>query len=193
MAKCYILGSMSNVLQQQHVGMASSMDIMHNLKEMFAQQNRSAKQIVIKGLVSTKMVEGTTVRDHMLKMMGYLNELEVLEAMLYAESQVDIVLASLPPSFNDFVMNYHMNKLSMALAELLNHLQSTENLQKKNKKSSFLVEANVVSTPKPKGKGKRKDRGQGSKKNIFKVKNKKTFKKKSINTNDTCFHCGKVD
>ncbi|XP_077239787.1 uncharacterized protein LOC143880698 [Tasmannia lanceolata] len=144
---------MSNVLQQ-HVKMISSMDTMHNLREMFGQKNRNARQIAIKGLVSTKMVEGTPVRDHMLKMMGYLNELEVLGAMLDAESQVDMVLASLPPSFNDFIMNYHMNKLSMTLTELLNQLQSTEDLQKKNKKSSFLVEANVVSAPKPKGKEK---------------------------------------
>ncbi|XP_077223449.1 uncharacterized protein LOC143857061 [Tasmannia lanceolata] len=173
--------------------MASSMDIMHNLTEMLGQQNRSARQIAIKGLVSTKMVEGTPVRDHMLKMMGYLNELEVLGAMLDCDSQVDMVLASLPPSFNDFVINYHMNKLSMTLTELLNHLQSTEDLQKKNKTSSFLVEANVVSTPKPKGKGKRKAKGQGSKKNIFKIKNKKTFKEKSNKTNDAYFHYGKVD
>ncbi|XP_077251857.1 uncharacterized protein LOC143891094 [Tasmannia lanceolata] len=192
MAKCYILGSMSNVLQQL-VGMASSMDIMHNLRKMFGEQDRSARQIAIKGLVSTKMVERTLVRVHMLKMMGYLNDLEVLEAMLDGESQVDKVLASLPPSFSDFVMNYNMNKLLMTLTELLNHLQSTVDLQKKNKKSSFLVETNVVSTPKPKGKGKRKSRGQRSKKNIFKVKNKKTFKKKSTKTNDACFHYGKVD
>ncbi|XP_077232420.1 uncharacterized protein LOC143869744 [Tasmannia lanceolata] len=167
---------MSNVLQQ-HVRMASSMDIMHNLRDMFGQQNRSAKQIAFKGLVFKKMVEGTSVRDHILKMMGYLNELEVLGAMLDGESQVDMVLASLPLSFTDFVMNYHMNKLSMTLTELLNHLQSTEDLQKNNKKSSFLVKANVVSTPKPKGKEKRKGKGQGSKNNIFKVKNNKTFKK----------------
>ncbi|XP_077211934.1 uncharacterized protein LOC143847129 [Tasmannia lanceolata] len=128
MAKCYILGSMLNVLQEQYVGMASSMDSMHNLREMFGEQNRSARQIVIKGLVSTKMMEGTPVRDHMLKMMGYLNELEVLGVMLDGESLVDMVLASLPPSFNDFVMNYHMNKLSLTLTKLLNHLQSTEDL-----------------------------------------------------------------
>ncbi|XP_077221625.1 uncharacterized protein LOC143855392 [Tasmannia lanceolata] len=128
---------MSNVLLQ-HVGMASSMDIMHNLREMCGQQNQGARQIAIKGLVSTIMVEGTPVRDHMLKMMGYLNELKILGAMLDAESQVNMVLASLPPSFNDFVMNYHMNKLSVTLTELLNHLQSIEDLQKKNKKILFL-------------------------------------------------------
>ncbi|XP_077215735.1 uncharacterized protein LOC143850361 [Tasmannia lanceolata] len=136
MAKCYIIGSMSNMLQQ-HVGMALSMDIMHNLREIFVEQNRRARQIAIKVLVSTKMVEGTLVRDHMLKMMDYLNELEVLEAMLDGKSQVNMVLASLPPSFNSSVINYHMNKLSMMLTELLNHLQSTEDLQKKNKNPPY--------------------------------------------------------
>ncbi|XP_077242352.1 uncharacterized protein LOC143882834 [Tasmannia lanceolata] len=48
MAKCYILGLMSNVLQQQHVGMASTMDIVFNLKEMFGEQNPTARQIAIK-------------------------------------------------------------------------------------------------------------------------------------------------
>ncbi|XP_077251935.1 uncharacterized protein LOC143891186 [Tasmannia lanceolata] len=184
---------MSNVLQQQHVGMASSKDIMHNLRELLGEQNRSARQIAIKGLVSPKMVERTLVRDHMLKMMGYLNDLKVLGAMLDGESQVDMVLASLPPSFNDFVMNYHMNKLSMMLTELLNRVQYTEDLQKKNKNSSFLVEANVVSTPTPKGKGKRKGKGQGSKKNISKVKNNKTFKKKSTKTSPVVQERQKVD
>ncbi|XP_077232472.1 uncharacterized protein LOC143869799 [Tasmannia lanceolata] len=106
--------------------MASAMDIMYNLREMFGEQNCSARQIAIKGLVSTKMVEGNPVRDHRLKMMGYLNELEILGAMLDGESQVDMVLASLPPAFNDFVKNYHMNKLSMTLTELFNHLQPIE-------------------------------------------------------------------
>ena len=35
MARCYILASMSNVLQQQHESMATTYDMMFNLKEMF--------------------------------------------------------------------------------------------------------------------------------------------------------------
>ncbi|XP_077248946.1 uncharacterized protein LOC143888420 [Tasmannia lanceolata] len=94
MTKCYIIGSMSNVLQQ-HVGMAITAEIMLNLKELFGEQNRTARLIVIKGLVSTKIVEGTSVRDHMLKMTGFLNELDILGAVMDAETQIDIFLASL--------------------------------------------------------------------------------------------------
>ncbi|XP_077251813.1 uncharacterized protein LOC143891045 [Tasmannia lanceolata] len=103
MAKCYILSSMSNVLQQQYIGMRTSSEIMINLKELFGEQHCAARLIAIKGLVSTKMVEGTPVRDHMLKMMGFLNELDILGAIIDAETQVDIVLASLPGSFKEFV------------------------------------------------------------------------------------------
>ena len=46
-----------------------------------------------------KVAEGSPVRDHVLKMIAHLNELEILEAEIDGESQVDIVLMShLSPS-----------------------------------------------------------------------------------------------
>ncbi|XP_075091523.1 uncharacterized protein LOC142171728 [Nicotiana tabacum] len=80
MAQCYVLASISNVLQHQHQSMESSYDIMGNLKEMFGDQNRVAKQNAMKALLNTKMVEGSSVRDYVLKLMSLLNELEVLGA-----------------------------------------------------------------------------------------------------------------
>ncbi|XP_077242511.1 uncharacterized protein LOC143883025 [Tasmannia lanceolata] len=85
MAKCYILGSMSNLLQQQHIGIDVASDIMLNIKEIFGEQHRTTRLLAIRGLISTKMVEGTPVRDHMLKMIGYLNELDILGAIMDAE------------------------------------------------------------------------------------------------------------
>ena len=43
MARCYILASMSNILQHQHENMASAYDMMMNLKEMFGEQNRAGR------------------------------------------------------------------------------------------------------------------------------------------------------
>ncbi|PON59034.1 hypothetical protein PanWU01x14_161530, partial [Parasponia andersonii] len=43
MAKCYILGSMSNILQQQHRGIKTAIDIMLSVDEMFASLGRQAK------------------------------------------------------------------------------------------------------------------------------------------------------
>ncbi|XP_077246010.1 uncharacterized protein LOC143885844 [Tasmannia lanceolata] len=150
-------GSMSNVLQQQHIGIAMASDIMLNINKMFGEQHRTTRLLAIKGLISTKMVKGTPVRDHMLKMMGYLNELDILGAIMDAETQIAIVLSSLCGSFKEFVMNYHMNKMTMSLTELMNQLQTAEDLQKSNKKSAFLAEGNVPSGPKLKGKKSAKD------------------------------------
>ncbi|XP_077247228.1 uncharacterized protein LOC143886944 [Tasmannia lanceolata] len=98
---------MSNVLQQQHIGMATATEIMLNLKDLFGEQNRTTRLIAIKGLVSTKIVEGTPVMDYMLEMMGFLNELDILGAIMDAETQIDISTEDLKK----------VNKKSVFLAE----------------------------------------------------------------------------
>ncbi|XP_057948244.1 uncharacterized protein LOC131143902 [Malania oleifera] len=101
--------------------MPSAYDRMKNIKEMFGDQNRAAKQTSMKELMNTTMAEGSAVRDHVLKMIGLLNELEILGAEINRETQVDIVLQSLPDSFKQFFLNY-MNKFFYSLAELLKEL-----------------------------------------------------------------------
>ena len=119
---CYILASMSNVLQHQHEHMATTYDMMMNLKEMFGDQNRAERQVAMKALLNTKMAEGTPVWDHVLKMIAHLNELEILGAKIDGESQVNIVPISLPESFKNFRLNYSMSKGSYSLAEHLKEL-----------------------------------------------------------------------
>ncbi|KAH0698924.1 hypothetical protein KY284_013139 [Solanum tuberosum] len=96
MARCYILASMANVLQHQHQSMTSAYDMLVSLKEMFGEQNRAAKQTAMKALLTTKMAEGSSVREHVLKLMNYLNELEILGAEIDKESQVEMILQTLP-------------------------------------------------------------------------------------------------
>ena len=111
MSRCYILASMSNILQHQHQSMPIAYDMMMNLKEMFGDQTCSARQKAMKNLMNTTMVETTPVRDHVLKMIGLLNELEILGAEIDGESHVDdIILQSLPDSYKQICLNYNMNK-----------------------------------------------------------------------------------
>ncbi|XP_070047426.1 uncharacterized protein [Nicotiana tomentosiformis] len=79
--------------------MESTYDILENLKEMFGDQNRAAKQTAMKALLNTKMVEGSSVRDHVLKMMNLLNELEVLGVNIDKDKQVEMILETLLDSF----------------------------------------------------------------------------------------------
>ena len=65
LAKYYILALMSNVLQQ-HERMLTAYDILLNIKEMFGEQGRATRQVAMKALLNTKMVEGSLVKEHVL-------------------------------------------------------------------------------------------------------------------------------
>ena len=78
MAKCYILASISNVLQHQMQNVGLALDIMLSLKEMFGEQGRSARQEAMRQIYNTKIAEGTSVREHCLRMIFNLNTLEIL-------------------------------------------------------------------------------------------------------------------
>ncbi|CAA0808191.1 Unknown protein, partial [Striga hermonthica] len=72
-------------------------------------------QEALSALMNTRMAEGTPVREHALKVMAQLNELEVLGGFIDGETEVDIMLQSLPKSFDQFRLNYNMHKMHMAL------------------------------------------------------------------------------
>ena len=55
------------------------------------------------------------------------------------ELSQDLILQSLPESFAQFVVNYHMNKLNTSLPELSNMLKTAESHIKKEKAPLLLV------------------------------------------------------
>ena len=52
----------------------------------------------MRALMNTKMDEGTTVRDYVLKIFDHLNTQEILGGEIDIESQIDIILELLPDS-----------------------------------------------------------------------------------------------
>ena len=56
------------------------------------------------------------------------------------ELSQDLILQSLPDSFSQFVINYHMSKLNISLPELLNMLKTAESHFKSEKASVLLVD-----------------------------------------------------
>ena len=78
----------------QDVELAS--DIMLSLKEMFGEQSRSARQKIMRQIYNIKMAEGSSIKEHCLTMISNMNTLEVLDVDIDGESQVDMILQSLP-------------------------------------------------------------------------------------------------
>ena len=116
------------------------------------------------------------MQDHVLKMISHLNELEIMGEEIDGESQVDIVLMSLPESYKNFRLNYSMSKGIYSLEELLKELQAAEGILVHAKNAQVTEKGSSSSAKKNKKKKKAPKPGvvskQKSKKGEAKPKNK---------------------
>ena len=141
---CLMLATMSPELQKQFVDM-EAYEIMTHLKEMFQEQARHERFVTTKALTSCKMAPGTSVSAHVLKMKGYIDTLEKLDVPIRRELATDLILGSLPESYDQFVMNFNMHGMDKSIAELHGMLKNAkQNIKKANP---------VLMVQKGKGKG----------------------------------------
>ncbi|KAL4348468.1 hypothetical protein GQ457_17G011090 [Hibiscus cannabinus] len=64
-------------------------------------------------------------------MMDYIQNLEKLDFPLSDELTIDVILQSLPYSFNQFVLKFRINKIHKTLLHLLNMLEVVDSKMKK--------------------------------------------------------------
>ncbi|KAG8491316.1 hypothetical protein CXB51_014460 [Gossypium anomalum] len=74
---CLMLAIMTPELQKRHENMVAY-DMIQHLKELYEGQTRQEKYDTSKALFRCKMMEGTPVGTHVLKMIGYIESLEKL-------------------------------------------------------------------------------------------------------------------
>src|SRR5262249_5136674 len=96
------------------------------LSSLFVSNARSERFEISKKLFRLRMSEGSSVQAHVLKMIEWIRRLDKLGFELSDELSTDLILQSLPDSFNPFILNYNMNKLESSLDELLNMLVVAE-------------------------------------------------------------------
>ena len=135
---------------------------------MFGEQDRSARQETMRQIYNTKMNEGTSVREHCLRMISHLNTLDVLGVDIDGESQADMILQSLPKSLKEFRLSYNMNKKIYTLSKLMNELVVAESILGTSSIDANMVKAST-SQPMSKGKGKRKRRRTSPSKMVYKL------------------------
>ncbi|KAK2389954.1 secreted RxLR effector protein [Trifolium repens] len=182
---CLMLATMNSELQKQHENM-NAVEMIEHLKTLYAEQARHERFEVSKSLFQCKLSEGSPVGPHVLKMIGYVGNLERLGFPLEKELATDLILQSLPDSFNQFILNFNMNDLDKTLPELLGMLRTAEqNLKTKGK--SILMVSNGNKHHKKQG-GKWKGKG------VVKPKQTAPALKPngSIAKEGNCFYCGKT-
>ncbi|KAL0334064.1 UNVERIFIED_CONTAM: hypothetical protein Sangu_1562600, partial [Sesamum angustifolium] len=74
-----------------------------------------------KAFFDERMIEGSSVREHGVMMLSLVEKLKDFQTNFEKEeTYVDLILQSLPPSFEQFIVNYNMNGLKKSLHELIN-------------------------------------------------------------------------
>ncbi|XP_061367161.1 uncharacterized protein LOC133310278 [Gastrolobium bilobum] len=103
----------------------SGLEMLKTLDGMFAISISSAGQ---NGLIAVTKITmtGGSVRDHCLTMIANFKQADDNVIKFAKEVKVDLLLQSLPEYFNQFKINYSMNKMNMDLTHLMHDLENAE-------------------------------------------------------------------
>jgi hypothetical protein len=85
---------------------------------MFENQARAERYNISKALFACKLAKGSQVSPHVIKMMCYIETLTKLGCEIKDDLATDVILQSLPTSYESFIMNFHMNDMEKTMAEL---------------------------------------------------------------------------
>src|SRR5664279_4437422 len=105
--QCAILAAMEPELQKRFENWGPYETIVE-LQGMFQKQARSERFEISQALLNCKMVEGSSVNAHVIKLHGYVQRLEALGVPFPPEHGTDLILNSLPPSFAGSVSYTHL-------------------------------------------------------------------------------------
>ena len=109
------------------------------LNALYRKQARTECYEVMKQLWECKMAEGSSLSEHVIKLVGYAQRLNALGFAIPTTLGTDILLASLPPSYNGFIMNYKMNGLYKTIDELFAMLKTAEASMQKDPDHMMMV------------------------------------------------------
>ncbi|KAK4391424.1 hypothetical protein Sango_1920200 [Sesamum angolense] len=136
---------------------------MHSMKELYVVPDRHIRYVVTKAFFGTRMIEGSSVREHGVMILSLVEKLKDLQTDFEKEeTYVDVILQSMPLSYDQFIINYNMNGLENNLHELINLLVQYEATIEKSAPSVLVGEASTS-----KANDKDVGRKKGKKEEIF--------------------------
>ncbi|KAK4394140.1 hypothetical protein Sango_1884800 [Sesamum angolense] len=115
----------------------------------YAVPDRHVKYAAIKAFFGRKMIKGSSVQKHGIKMFSLVEKLEDLQDGFDNDTYIDVLQLFLP-SYESFVLNYNMNEFEKSIHKLINMLVHYKTTIKKSA-PSILVEGALTSKAKSKG------------------------------------------
>ena len=118
-----ILATIDPLLQEQF-RYGTAFGTVNKLKKMFPEQVSRRKYELTKILTLSEHSLEKSVKDHVLKMMDFVKELESLGSSMDFEFSKNMIILSLPRSFGGFIN--HPMVAKMNLTEFIEHLEYAE-------------------------------------------------------------------
>jgi gag-polypeptide of LTR copia-type len=86
------------------------------------------------------MTESSSLNTHMLHMTSDVEQLEKLNSPLSKEFATDVILNYFPPSYSNFIRNYHMLRMDKSLQKLKEMLSIADGEMKKSSSNLMIQE-----------------------------------------------------
>ncbi|KAL0454255.1 UNVERIFIED_CONTAM: hypothetical protein Slati_0764700 [Sesamum latifolium] len=156
-----ILTLITNGIQTQYDRLEDVPSIMLRMKEVYTVPVRHIRYSTTKAFFEIKMTEGSSVQSHRLKMLSLVEKLKDLKAGYNNGTYIDVILQSLPPSYDPYIISYNINRLEKSIHELINMLVQYEATTHKSAPTVLVGEVSTSKAGKRVGrwkmkKGKRK-------------------------------------
>ena len=117
---------------QKDLELFAAFEMIAHLNEMLQQQARTEPFDTVRALHACRMDEGGDVSAHVLKMKSHMDHLERLGSKYPLDLATDLILNSLPKSYDGFVLNYNMKGWDKPISELHAMLKTADkNLPRK--------------------------------------------------------------
>ncbi|XP_043725635.1 uncharacterized protein LOC122672202 [Telopea speciosissima] len=147
LATDYILSSIDKSMQSSCDDMETAKEVMKHLETTFGKQDPLVHQRISSMLFTSKMADGTTILDHMIKLNKHFKDLEGFGTLFDLDFKIEINFASLSDAYGSFIMYYHMNKVVIKnVSELTNMFVEAESRLKKSKVVALVTEKSFQSS-----------------------------------------------
>nr|GEU47106.1 zinc finger, CCHC-type [Tanacetum cinerariifolium] len=123
---------------QRNLAHLGAYDMLQELKAVYSKQFEQELLQSVREFHTSKQEEGQSVSSHVLKMKGYIDNLERLGQPVGQNLAVSLILVSLNKDFESFMQNYNMHGMGKTVNELHAILKlHEEKLPKKDDNPAF--------------------------------------------------------
>jgi len=121
-ARNCIFVSMANDLQCWHENLPDATSMIQNLRDLYGKHSQTTWYEISKKLFWARIIEWYNIGDHVINMINWNGQLDILNFPMDPYFRIDLILQLLLDSFSSFINYFYMNKIECSLSEFLNML-----------------------------------------------------------------------